>query len=205
MKSLKRLIIGSLLATALSAVAIVSVMASTVETANADTPRPPLPGQIITRTNEGPRPEGPRPGRPISGTRELTGTARLEAGYKILSRAVANYEDVINRANEQLNRVNTLITNEKAKGKDTSGLETAASNFSKAIANADAKFDSAASIMSTHAGFDASGKVTDEALAKTTLQTAQTAMREGNEILRNAQRDLMKALRDYRRANSTTP
>ena len=195
--SLKKMIVGSFFATVIAAAAVVAVMATPAEIASADNRPPggPRPGQVIS---------GTRPTRPISGTNQITGTVRLEAAFKMVSRAVENYDEHITRANEQVTRINEFITTEKAAGKDTATLETAVAAFSAAIPQAQAKFDSAEAIVAAHDGFDADGKVTDETQAKTTVQNAQTAMREGSEILRKAQADMMKAMRDYRRANVTT-
>ena len=195
--SLKKMIVGSFFATVIAAAAVVAVMATPAEIASADNRSlgAPRPSEIIS---------GTRPTRPISGTNQIVITARLEAAFKIVSRAVENYDEHITRANEQVTRVNEFITTQKVAGKDTATLETAVVAFSATIPQAQAKFDSAEAIVAAHDGFDADGKVTDETQAKTTVQNAQTAMREGSEILRKAQADMMKAMRDYRRANVTT-
>lgn len=198
--SLKKLIVGSFVATLVAAAAIVTVLAAPADIASADNRPPggprPGPSEIIS---------GTRPARPISGTNPLTGTVRLEAAFKVISQRVANYDEHIERANAQVTKVNEFVTTQKAAGKDTSAVETALAAFSAAIPQAEAKFESAETLVNSHAGFDASGKVTDETQAKATLQSIQTAMREGDEILRKAQAELMKAMREFRRNNPSTP
>ncbi|MCL5959687.1 MAG: hypothetical protein M1358_10315, partial [Chloroflexi bacterium] len=98
-------------------------------------------------------------------------------------------------------KVQSYIDNQKAKGKDTSSLETALANFKAAVATAQSDYDTAKSTLDARAGFDANGEVTDIAQARSTVQTAGKAERQFHQTMRKATVDLRKALRQYRQAN----
>jgi len=101
-------------------------------------------------------------------------------------------------ANKVVGRVQELIDKAKEEGKDTSDLEGALAAFKTAIGQAQAGHDTAASVMSAHAGFDASGKVADTEQARQTLKAARDALREGGHTLREGTREFRRAFREWR-------
>ena len=131
------------------------------------------------------------------------GGKRLEAAFKAEQKWLAAQAERLSKANEFSAEAQKKIDELKAKGKDTSALETALANYQAQIAAAQAAHDNAVSILGAHAGFDENGKVTDRSLAKNTVQAAHTALAEAHRSLRQARIDLMKALKDWRNANKT--
>ena len=100
-----------------------------------------------------------------------------------------------------VSKMQDYIADQQAKGKDTSSLEAALATFQSQIAAAQASHDTAASILSAHAGFDDNGQVTDPDQARQTLISARQSLADAHNILRQAERDLHKAVKDYRDQN----
>ena len=98
-------------------------------------------------------------------------------------------------------RVQTFIDKAKGEGKDTSALEAALSAFKSQVAVAQAAHDTAAGILATHAGFDDSGHVTDQAQAIETVRQARQSLQDAHLALRGAMADLRLAIRTWRSAN----
>jgi uncharacterized protein YlxW (UPF0749 family) len=98
-------------------------------------------------------------------------------------------------------RVQTLIDNAKAKGVDTSALESALATFQSQVGNARSAHATAAGILSTHAGFNPVGKVTDLTAAKQTVLDARQALQNAASILTQSVKDLKAAVQSWRDAH----
>ena len=107
----------------------------------------------------------------------------------------------LNNINIRITNIQELINKAKAKGKDTSGVQTALDAFSAAVKQTQPIYQSTQGIISSHAGFDGNGQVTDQVQALTTVKNLGEKFKEIHQILsdpRNALRDAIKA---YRQAN----
>jgi hypothetical protein len=98
-------------------------------------------------------------------------------------------------------KIDDLIAKLKAKGKDTAALEQAVAAFRAEIAKARAEWQAASTTLSTHAGFDAAGKVTDADQARATLKNAHGHMEQAHTSARAAYVKLHAAIVAYRKAH----
>lgn len=126
---------------------------------------------------------------------------RLENQYQRLQNLLAKQAERVVKLPELSARVQTRIDALSAKGLDTSVLENALTTFAAAIPEIESLHQSAAAILSSHAGFGEDGKVTDVAAARGTLESAREAMRATHDALRSAVQALLQAMRDFRAAN----
>ncbi len=125
----------------------------------------------------------------------------LELFYARELLAADRQGEALRRAGEAMTRVEELIARLQGEGFDTADLETALAAYHSGIAAAQSAHDEAASILNTHAGFDANGKVTDFAQALDTVRTAGQSLREAHLKLRTANLDLRQALRAWYEAH----
>jgi len=109
--------------------------------------------------------------------------------------------DNLGRANEMVAKAQARIDELKSQGKDTVALEAALATIKEQIAAAQAAHDQAASILAKPAGFDDSGKVTDRVQARQTVRDAGESLRDAQLALKEARLDLLKTVRDWRKAN----
>ncbi len=134
-----------------------------------------------------------------AGMKELGQEARLSLEQKGLGWA----QKRLDRANATVARIQTLVTDQKAEGKDTSQVEAALEGFKTALASAQTSYNSAKATLDAKAGFDSAGKVTDSAQAETTLDSARQALRQMNQTLTPAAKALAQAVKDFRAANKS--
>ncbi len=104
----------------------------------------------------------------------------------------------LDKTNTLVTRVQSLIDNAKAKGEDTSALESALATFQSQVGNARSAHATAASILSTHAGFNPNGKVTDATAAKQTVLDARQALQNAATQMTQAVQDLKSAVQAWR-------
>jgi hypothetical protein len=127
--------------------------------------------------------------------------ARLEKLYQREQRLLEGQANRLERANEIAGRAEERIAQLKADGKDTTAMEEALATFKDQLVQAQTAHDAAAELLNTHAGFDSTGKVTDAATARETVKQAGQDLRETARILRSSIREVLRALREYRRDN----
>jgi hypothetical protein len=125
----------------------------------------------------------------------------LENFYQRIQLAAQEQQLRITFANQVADSVQAWITTLKSSGKDTSTLETALADFKSKVASAQTAHNQATSVLSTHAGFDGSGKVTDAELARKTLQDARDDLRTAHQSLQDGTIELRRAVRDFRQKN----
>jgi hypothetical protein len=130
-----------------------------------------------------------------------TPVEKLEKAYQAELKHLDAQTKRLEAADTRTQKAAERIANLKSKGKDTTVLEQELADFKDSLKSAHSDHDSAASILSTHAGFDASGKVTDAKLAQDTVQQARRLLRETPQTLRPAIRDLVRAVRQFIRDN----
>lgn len=107
----------------------------------------------------------------------------------------------LNWANKAATELQAWIDNLLLQGVDPSGLIAALRVFQAQIAIAQAAHDTAGSILSAHAGFDAQGVVIDIAQARQTVMTARQSLLEAHAVLKQAVEDLHESIRAFREAH----
>jgi hypothetical protein len=118
---------------------------------------------------------------------EQTASATQAANLQKIGRVAANAQ--------------ALITKAQSKGLDVSGLQEALNTFNGQVADAQSLHDTAAGLLSTHAGFDASGKVTGVVAAAQTVRDAHQSLVDARTVIRQAVADLRSAVRAFRAAH----
>jgi len=107
---------------------------------------------------------------------------KITAAYNNLNNWLSIQATNIGRLNDAASKLQAYITQAKANGEDTSSLEAVLADLNTKIPQSQSYHDQAASTLSTHAGFDGSGNVTDEATALQTLKTAGAQLNNSKNI-----------------------
>jgi hypothetical protein len=113
----------------------------------------------------------------------------------------------LNMADMVITNVQNLITVAQANNMTTSLLSDTLATFQTRLTSARASDTAAAGILSTHAGFDTGGNVTDPASAVTTVNTARTSLQAAHNSLVKSS-DLLLALtlwRDTKNISASSP
>ena len=110
----------------------------------------------------------------------------------------------LNNVEERITKGQDLINKAKAKGKDTSALQTAFDNFSAAVKQAQPIYQSTQGIVSSHSGFDANGQVTDPAQALTTVKDLGGKFKDIHQLLHDPRVALQDAIKAFRQKNAPT-
>ncbi|HVM70245.1 MAG TPA: hypothetical protein VMT91_00695 [Anaerolineales bacterium] len=105
------------------------------------------------------------------------------------------------RANDFIAKVQDLITQAQSKHEDTSALESALTTFQSQLATVETDDNNVSTILTTHAGFDASGNLTDPTAAAQTVKDARQALSNASSTLFQAISDLQKALQTWKATN----
>jgi hypothetical protein len=111
--------------------------------------------------------------------------------------ALGNQQTRLEMARKTAADFQKYIDGQKSAGKDTAPLESALSAFNQAISSAEADHAAAGKLLASPAGFDANGKVTDNALARKTLQDAGQSLRKAHLTLTSGTLALRQALQTY--------
>jgi hypothetical protein len=127
--------------------------------------------------------------------------ARLARAYARTQELFGMQGERLSGAGERADKIQSLIDTAKANGQDTSAVEAALASFKTSVATAQAAHDTAANLLSTHAGFDDKGKVTDREQARQTLQSVREAMRQAHDALDAGRQTLRQALQAWREAH----
>ncbi|MCS6992463.1 MAG: hypothetical protein NZP74_01390 [Anaerolineales bacterium] len=123
---------------------------------------------------------------------------RLEWAFANLKLAVQRIGLNLEYQDEFLARVEDLIAKAKEQGKDVAAAEKALADYKQALAQAKPFYEQAVSLVQTHEGFDASGKVTDLEKARETVRALGEAVKQYRETLREPLRALREALKALR-------
>lgn len=130
---------------------------------------------------------------------------RLERAYAREQEWLGKQAERLTHAGEIEAKIQEFIDKAKGEGKDTAALEAALASASAKVDEAQARHDEAAGILSTHAGFDEAGKVTDPDAARETVENAGRALRDAHRLLHDAAIEMKRAIRDFRQANRPAP
>jgi len=127
---------------------------------------------------------------------------RQQATYQIQSNRLAN-------ASTYIARVQTLIDKANGKGWDTSAVQSALNALSAVIPAVQAAHAPGAAIIASHAGFDASGKVTDRTTAIATVKSLSQVFKDTRTAMNSTWKSLHEAVKAFRQAHprpaTTTP
>ncbi len=124
---------------------------------------------------------------------------RLENGLARLQTANGRLQERLAKTSEIVIKGEEWIANLQAEGMDTAVLENALATYQTEVAAAQALADSAAQILTDHAGFDDEGNVTDRQTAVATLRDAGRTLRDSHRTLRDATITLRRTAQDFRR------
>jgi hypothetical protein len=127
--------------------------------------------------------------------------AALSRAYKLEQNRLKVQDVRLKNADKHAGKVDELIAKLKAKGQDTATLEQAIATFRAEIAKARAEWQAASTALSTHAGFDAAGKVTNADQARATLKDAHSHMEQAHLIAHTAYVNLRAAFVAYRKVH----
>lgn len=122
---------------------------------------------------------------------------RLE---QIWSKQLRAYE-ILGKTEEFIRKARQLTDHAAQNGKDISAVQAALDAFADAAKDAKPIYESAQSIVDSHAGFDAGGKVTDAEQAKETVRAMGERLKEIKETMGGAGKALRDAIRAFREAN----
>lgn len=151
------------------------------------------PVPVFAQTTN-PAPAVPAPGTNAGALRK----AVLEKAFARENTALGAQATNLDRIGKLATTAQDWITKAQAKGWDVSDLQAALNTFNGQITNARSLHETAAGILSTHNGFDASGKVTDVAGATQTVRDARQALKDAHDVIRQAVTDLRGAIRLFR-------
>jgi hypothetical protein len=126
-----------------------------------------------------------------SSTATPAASTRLQAAWSRVQKVYQAEGEMLTRASSLVTKAQAWIAKVSAKGWDTSVVQAALTALQSALQTAQPIHDGGASIISAHAGFDASGTVVDPVQAKATI----LALRQVNQNTRTAMNGTGKALR----------
>jgi hypothetical protein len=89
------------------------------------------------------------------------------------------------------------IDSQKSAGKDTATLESALKAFHQALSSTESDHSAAGKLLASPAGFDGNGHVTDNTVARKTLQDAGQSLRKAHLTLTSGTLALRQALQTY--------
>ncbi len=104
-----------------------------------------------------------------------------------------------------MGKADTFLTGLKDKGRDVEILQTILNQFKQDVTTATGFHNAATQILNTHAGFDSSGSVVDQAQALTTVMSARNKLVEARLTLKGGIADVRAAIRFYRGAKTAKP
>jgi hypothetical protein len=107
----------------------------------------------------------------------------------------------LTQAQAVINRIQALIDKANQKGLDTSKVQAALDAFSTVIPTAQAAHNQGTPIISNHAGFDASGKVTDAVTAIETTQALAQVLKDTRLAMNGTGKALRQAIREFRQVH----
>jgi len=126
---------------------------------------------------------------PVAGVAAMEGEppqvdpARLEASYDKLVDWYNKQSEWMGKADTTVAKTQSMIDKATARGLDASAVQSALNTFAALYPDARVYNQQAGAILSTHAGFDDSGNVTDPAAAIETLRSLQAALKAGYDTM----------------------
>ncbi|NPV57196.1 MAG: hypothetical protein HPY76_11080 [Anaerolineae bacterium] len=171
-----RILSHKVLSTTLSALLLVAFMIAAL----------PSPGAAAAAPDEPPPNDG------------AVATRVLERRYQRVLDRSDRQQQILVRVQELIVKADEKLADMKANGKDAASLEAALDELRAAVTSSTAFLNQAESVLATHPGFDADGKVTDIDQARDTLYTVDDLLFESKEVLEHAARAVRRAIHEYR-------
>jgi hypothetical protein len=120
--------------------------------------------------------------------------ARQLQAYEKTGKAFADVDAHIAKFQERIDKA-------AEGGKDVAALQSALDAYAAALKSAQPTYASIGSIVNSHAGFDANGKVTDAEQAKSTVEQMRTKIQEVKTTMGGSFKALTEAFKAFREAN----
>jgi hypothetical protein len=134
--------------------------------------------------------------------REVT-NEQLEKAWahqlKLYERLGKVFEDTDTR----LAKAQELIDKATSKDRDTAAVQAALNAFADAVEESRSIYENVQALVTTHAGFDSNGGVTDAAQAKTSVQEVRAKLQELKISMDGTGKVLREAIRAFREANKS--
>jgi uncharacterized protein YukE len=127
--------------------------------------------------------------------------AKLE---QVWARQLKNYEKMgmgFDNSDAQIAKFQARIDKAAENGKDVAALQAALDAFKASLKSSKPIYESMNSTVNSHQGFDANGKVTDAAKARSTVKEMHTKMQELKSAMGGTGKTLHEALKAFRSAN----
>ena len=131
---------------------------------------------------------------PASNERLEKAWARQLQAYEKIGNAFADVDAHVAKFQERIDKA-------AENGKDVAALQSALDAYAAALRSAQPIYASMESIVTTHAGFDASGKVTDAEQARSTMEQMRAKMQEIKSAMDGTFKALREAMKAFREAN----
>ena len=157
-----------------------------------------VPAAIVSAATPTPTPSQP------AGQGKAT-PANLAAAYQKELQALKTQDANLTKVDTLVGKMDTFITNLKDKGRDIEILQTVLNQFKQDVTTATGFHNSATQILNTHAGFDTSGNVVDQAQALTTVLSARDKLVEARITLKGGIADVRDAIKFYRNGKTSNP
>jgi len=138
-------------------------------------------------------------------TNPAPGNLRLQSRWVHEQLIYQRQGDELERASGFITWIQDLLNEANAKGWDTSAVQAALDAFSSVIPAAQSAHENGAAIIAAHAGFDASGKVTDRATAIQTAQSLNQVLKDTRSAMNGTGQALREAIRAFRQAHRPAP
>ena len=123
--------------------------------------------------------------------------SRLEKAWTREQAIYERQENRLAKADNFITRVQNLIDKANLKGWDTSSIQAALGAFSAVIPAANAAHAPGTAIIASHAGFDASGKVTDQTTAIATVKSLCQVLKDTRTALNGTGKALREAIKAF--------
>ena len=131
---------------------------------------------------------------------------RLQIAWGHVQKVYQRQGDMLTKAASLVTKVQALDDKANGKGWDTSAVQAALTAFQSAIQNAQSIHAGGASLISAHAGFDASGNVLDKTQAKATVLSLHQVNQNIRSAMNGTGKALCAAIKALRQAHKpTTP
>ncbi len=152
-------------------------------------------------------PPTPATSTPVAPSPDLV-NARLERAFTRQTRIVERLGKLYDNSDQGFTRIQNLLDKAKERGLDVSQVQAALDAVKNALPKGRPFYEQAKSIVNSHKGFDASGKVTDPEAAKATVKSLHDALGQFRTAMGGTVKALREAIQAFRKANprpSPTP
>ena len=124
--------------------------------------------------------------------------AALEKAFTQENTWLATQANNLQKIDQLATKAQALIDKAKGKGWNVGLLQAALDGFKAQIVDVQKSHDAAAATLSSHAGFDTTGAVTDVTVATQTVKDARQSLMDGRLLLRQSVIDVRTAIRNFR-------